>query len=333
MEKDVLHSAEQLLEQIFHYMSQLVNEKRFSKTLELLTELGRTLVHCDRASFWYWDKNKHQYWTLTASGRDKIVVPEGTGIVGATIANQETICINSPYEDERFNASVDKESGYVTRSILCFPITNEKGHVIGAFQAINKMDDEGNPIGFEKTDEKRLAMVAVFCGKTLESHLLYEQAQIDQLTGLKNRRGFYDYYVQNFDEHTKQASIVMCDIDFFKKVNDTYGHNAGDAVLMHVADILLKNLPNGGEVVRWGGEEFVFLLNGIDVQQAVTFAENIRKQMEQTSVQYDNQVIQITMSFGVAPLLGQRTSDENVKQADDNLYQAKQNGRNRVVYS
>ena len=77
------------------------------------------------------------------------------------------------------------------------------------------------------------AMAAVFCGKTLESQILYSESQLDQLTGLKNRRGYYEYYEKNVHPYLlkQSCSIVMADIDFFKRVNDTYGHNAGDLVL------------------------------------------------------------------------------------------------------
>lgn len=331
MEKEIKNHAEQLLEQIFLYMSELVNEKDFSRTLILLTELGKSLVGSERASFWYWDQKMHQYWTLAALGRDKICVPEGTGIVGASISKQENIVINNPYEDERFNPSVDRETGFVTRSILCIPVTNERGKVIGAFQAINKQNEQGEFCGFEDADVRRLAMVAVFCGKTLESHLLYDQALVDQLTGLKNRRGFYDYYREYEENRPECGTLVMCDIDFFKKVNDTYGHNAGDAVLMYVADCLSRNLAIGDEVVRWGGEEFIFILRNRGVEEAVAFAEQVRGEIMHSVITYEGQQIQITMSFGVAPIDENWSSDENIKRADEHLYQAKQTGRNKVV--
>ena len=183
--------AENMLEQIFHYMTQLADEKGFTATIRLLTDMGRTLVNSERASFWYWDKKQQQYWTLAALGSGKIVVPEGAGIVGASIVNNEIIRIDDPYQDKRFNPEVDKETGYVTKSILCMPVTNTQGNVIGAYQAINKLGKES---AFTERDVKRLTLAAIYCGKTLESHMLYHEAKVDQLTGLKNRRGFYEYY-------------------------------------------------------------------------------------------------------------------------------------------
>ncbi len=333
MEKRTSLNAEELLEQIFYYMNQLVNEKEFSAIIRLLTDMGRTLVNSERASFWYWDVRKKQYWTIAASDSERIMVPEGSGIIGASLQNKETILINQPYKDQRFNPEVDKQTGYVTKSILCMPVTNERGEVIGAYQAINKLNQQGEDGQFDEKDVKRLALAAVYCGKTLESHILHYESLVDPLTGLKNRRGFYEYYQEVVKEYSNIApvSVVMCDIDFFKKVNDTYGHNAGDAVLIHVADILQQSLQTGEEVVRWGGEEFVIILRKKDIAQAAVFAESLRQWVEGSYCCYGNEKIRITMSFGVAQLDCGKTSDENIKVADDKLYQAKTTGRNKVV--
>lgn len=327
----VLHS-EELLEKIFWYMNQLVDERGFSSTLMLLTNMGRCLVNSDRASFWYWDVKRKQYWTLAALDSEQIIVPEGSGIVGASIRNNEIILINDPYGDSRFNPEVDRKTGYKTRSILCIPVTNTQGKVIGAFQAINKMSENGTD-GFDERDVNRLRLAAVYCGKTLESHLLYHEAQVDQLTGLKNRRGLYEYYSDSVRPalRNQPVSVIMCDIDFFKKVNDTYGHTAGDAVLMYIADILQRSIRGNGEVIRWGGEEFILLLPGRDLEQAVQLAEEIRTTVEVQGCPYETEEIRVTMSFGVRELDADIPADENIEYVDVKLYEAKETGRNRVV--
>ena len=300
MENRRVLNAEELLERIISFMNEMLDARDFSSTILLLTELGRTLANSERASFWYWDRDKHQYWTLAALDSPRIVVPEGSGIVGASIQNNETILINNPYQDERFNPEVDKETGYQTRSILCIPVTNTRGEVIGAYQAVNKMDDQGYWY-FDERDQKRLTMAAVFCGKTLESQLLYSESQMDQLTGLKNRRGYYEYYEKSIQSYlqTKPCSVIMGDIDFFKKVNDTYGHNAGDVVLKYIAAILRSNTGEQGEVIRWGGEEFVVLLPGMDINEAAQFAERIRLTVESSICYFADTPIRVTMSMGV----------------------------------
>ena len=339
--------AEALLEHIFYYMNQLVNERDFKKTLLLLTDMGRTLVNAERASFWYWDKDKKEHWTLVASDTEQIVVPEGAGIVGASIMNNEVIVINDAYSDLRFNSKVDEETGFVTKSILCMPVTNAAGEVIGAYQVMNKLDELGES-EFDDKDVKRLTLAAAYSGKALESHLLYQAAHVDTLTRLRNRRGFYEYYNVELVPWMKRqcASIVICDIDFFKKVNDTYGHNAGDAVLEMVASTLQEGIckvftgnesdqsqENAmcGEAFRWGGEEFILLLPGSNVEAAREIAEQLRQTMEQSVCHFDGVDIRITMSFGIKELSRDMTVEENIEAADAKLYEAKTSGRNRVV--
>lgn len=332
MEKNRPLRAEEMLEKIFDFMNRLVDEKDFSATLMLLTEMGRTLVNSERASVWYWDRNKKQYWTMAALGSERIVVPEGSGIVGASISNKETIVINEPYKDARFNCQVDKETGFVTKSILCMPVENVRGQVIGAYQAINKLGgDDGSAFG--EQDVKYLTMAAAFCGKTLESHLLYRDSQEDSLTGLKNRRGFSEYFsdyaLRELDE--KPVSLIMCDIDFFKKVNDTYGHNAGDTVLVHVAGILKDSVKDGGIAARWGGEEFVLMLFGYTEPEAAACAEKIRARVEMSVCSFEGKDIPVTMSFGVKGFIKDIPLIQNIEGVDARLYHAKTSGRNRVV--
>ncbi len=322
-------SSDEMLEKIFYYMNCLFEEKDFNKSIILLTELGQTLVNAERTSFWYRNVKKGQYWTLAATGEERITVPAGSGIVGASIENNEIIRISEPYEDDRFNQEIDKQTGYLTKSILCMPVTNANGIVIGAYQAINKIGESK----FDEQDVKNLSLAAVFCGKILEAQLLKEDNQVDQLTGLKNRKGFWEMYDNCIKDSLKdtKSSIIMCDIDFFKKVNDTYGHNVGDAVLVHVADMISKEIGDNGSVFRWGGEEFVTLLPGFTREEAMNLAEKIRKMVEESQCYSEGNNIKITMSFGVRELVYGRLSTEMIKEADDNLYRAKAEGRNKVI--
>lgn len=321
--------AEELLEKIFCYMSCLVDEKEFSITIQLLTDLGKALVDSDRVTFWYRDTKKKQYWTLAASNGGKIVVPEGSGIVGASIENCEIIMINDPYNDERFNSQIDKETGYVTRSILCMPVTNEQGNVIGAYQAINKL---GERDGFDESDVNRLALAAVYSGKMLETYLLKYESQYDQLTGLKNRRGLTGYYdnLISGSYANCESYMIMCDIDYFKNVNDEYGHSAGDAELMYIADILRYNVGDAANVIRWGGEEFLIILPKSTAEYAVTLANVLRNTIEEAEYTFEDNVIKVTMSFGVVEIDKNLSLEENVEAADARLYKAKESGRNCV---
>lgn len=323
--------SDELLEKIFYYMQKLFEEKELSKILLLLTDLGRTLVNSDRASFWFWDRRNHNIWTLAAIDTDKITISEDTGLVGHSILNNKVLVINDPYNDPRFNQAVDKNTGYVTKSILTMPVTNTNGEVIGAYQAVNKLGDDGN--FDEVADIKRLSLAAAFCGKSLESYMLYNASLEDQLTGLKNRRGFYNHFEKYIKPSMADspASLIICDIDFFKKVNDTYGHNAGDAILKNVSSSLVKHSRIDDGVFRWGGEEFIVLLPRTNLDKASEVAERLRAEIASAVCNFEGIDLKVTMSFGVTQLNSKISIEDNISKADERLYNAKETGRNKVV--
>ena len=161
-------------------------------------------------------------------------------------------------------------------------------------------------------------------------------SQTDGLTGLDNRRHLNERIEEMF-QHAQRLnepfSLVMCDLDKFKSVNDTYGHQAGDEVLKALAKILKDEAREIDRVGRYGGEEFMLLLPGTVLDAAVTFAERVRKRIEGHTFTFDGGTLQRTASFGVSgwphPAIGD--SDALVRVADDALYVAKETGRNRVI--
>jgi len=158
----------------------------------------------------------------------------------------------------------------------------------------------------------------------------------DGLTGLDNRRNLEERLQEMFEHAARLSepfSCVMCDLDKFKGVNDTYGHQAGDAVLRQTADILREEAREIDRVGRYGGEEFMLLLPGTVLDAAVTFAERVRKATESHTFTFDGGAIHLTASFGVAGWPHPRIVDCDtlVRAADDALYVAKERGRNRVV--
>lgn len=326
-------SAEQMLDKIFGIMQRLYDEMRLNKdgngnhlkVFEIFAELGRTLVGADRASFWRWDKRTHLLMTTAATGTEQIVISDKTGLVGQALVENRAVLTNTPYNHPNFNADVDKKTGYLTKSVLVMPVSNCRGEIIGAFQVINKL---GSDNGFDEAeDTKRLSIAAFICGMALESDMFLADSQRDKLTELKNRFGFYSdwqtRYLQIFP-----LSIIICDIDFFKKVNDTYGHNAGDAVLIHVSKILSGKIDG---VYRWGGEEFIIVLESSTVDKAAALAEEIRLAVMNSVCNFEDKNIRVTMSFGCVEVDTKLSAEDNIKIADARLYRAKQNGRNRVI--
>jgi two-component system cell cycle response regulator len=164
-----------------------------------------------------------------------------------------------------------------------------------------------------------------------------ELAIKDGLTGLNNRR-YFDRHMQNlFNKASvsgKDLSLVVIDIDHFKQVNDTYGHQAGDDVLKTFADRLLKNIRGKDLACRYGGEEFVIAMPETDEELAFVVADRIRREISAHPILVANGSIQIaiTVSAGVSTLAGSEdTVDSFLKRADEALYEAKRNGRNQVV--
>lgn len=157
----------------------------------------------------------------------------------------------------------------------------------------------------------------------------------DFLTGLANRRKVLQSIEDEKNRYERQAqpfSIILCDIDHFKKVNDTYGHDCGDMVLKAIAEVFTASLRKVDIAARWGGEEFLVLLPMVNRQGSGVAAERLRRAVEKLEIAYENKVIRVTMSFGIATWESPvNTIDDYIKQADENLYRAKEQGRNRVI--
>ncbi len=162
----------------------------------------------------------------------------------------------------------------------------------------------------------------------LETH-----AFTDYLTGLRNRRAFYGEFARvqaAFTRNGKPFSIIMADLDHFKAINDRYGHHCGDAVLQHVADIISSGLEKNDSLFRWGGEEFVIILDGRHGQEAYEAAEKLRRAVERVPCPYLDEKVHITLSFGVHGGTA-LPPDDHMDLVDRLLYLAKAAGRNKVV--
>ncbi len=154
----------------------------------------------------------------------------------------------------------------------------------------------------------------------------------DSLTGIANRRYFLDYFQKMYANATRNKiplSLVMADLDYFKIINDRFGHQAGDNVLVEFARILESNCRKEDLPARYGGEEFIILLVHADSGRASIQAERIRNKFEELKIGPEN--IKATASFGIAELNREQSIEMMIKQADDALYRAKEEGRNRVV--
>jgi len=163
----------------------------------------------------------------------------------------------------------------------------------------------------------------------------FEQAsRADYLTGLSNRLDMYkrlDAERSRTARHGKPFAVIMADIDHFKEINDTFGHNLGDRVLVTIARTFSGSLRREDSCARWGGEEFLILLPETCGDDALTVAERLRGLTENLGLESGTSVIRATISLGIAVFVGGENIDSCIKRADDALYRAKNSGRNRSI--
>jgi diguanylate cyclase (GGDEF)-like protein len=170
-----------------------------------------------------------------------------------------------------------------------------------------------------------------------KNRLLEEMALTDTLTALPNRRALDIWAPRQLSaaaRHGFSVWVVMADLDLFKKVNDTFGHDAGDTVLKSFAKILAANTRQSNICARLGGEEFLLMITHADKKNAKIAVERIRQQFESKNFTFGNSTITVTASFGIAGFCGTKAPDLNaiMSRADAALYAAKRNGRNRIEF-
>jgi len=163
---------------------------------------------------------------------------------------------------------------------------------------------------------------------------IYMLTTMDGLTQVYNKRYFSESLERELHRahrYQRALSLIMLDIDHFKKVNDTFGHLAGDAVLNQLAAVLKERVRGEDILARYGGEEFAIIMPELEAENARIFAEQLLKLVEDSSFLFEDTVIPVTVSIGIATITGEEMkSQELIGLADENLYQAKENGRNQV---
>jgi diguanylate cyclase (GGDEF)-like protein len=160
---------------------------------------------------------------------------------------------------------------------------------------------------------------------------LEDMAVTDKLTGLANRQAFAPLIEQTLSEikrNPEPLSLIIADIDHFKQVNDSHGHQVGDRVLQHTAESIANALRDSDLIFRWGGEEFLIIVRGCEGKDAFRLAEKLRQAVESTSVEVDGKAVRTTLSTGVAVRREGEDVDSLIGRADRALYAAKAAGRN-----
>jgi len=249
----------------------------------------------------------------------------GEGIAGLVFQRGQYHISNNAAQDDKYLSS---EKSYI-ETIACLPLIS-CDEAIGVLNITNKAGG-----GFDEEDIEILSAIANQAAMIIEKADLYQLAITDELTGLYVRRFFYRRLEEEFRRHKRynnQFSLLMIDIDFFKRFNDTYGHAVGDEVLKGVARTLVAQCREIDVVSRHGGEEFVILMPETINQGAASAAERLRQAVEELQVEHGGEMLQVTISVGIHHTEeGLASGTELLQRADIALYQAKHQGRNRVI--
>jgi len=166
----------------------------------------------------------------------------------------------------------------------------------------------------------------------LKNQTLYKEAGTDPLTGLPNRRAMIEQIEQYYKQDSGQPfSVAIADLDFFKNVNDTYGHNCGDYTLVKLTELFKEHSEDKYTVCRWGGEEFCFFMPGVNLDDAGVLMNDLCFAVEKMQLEYEDHQFSITITIGVEEYDFVSPLEELLESADEKLYMGKKSGRNRVV--
>lgn len=190
--------------------------------------------------------------------------------------------------------------------------------------------------GYTDYEYSLIMNIASFAAVAINNSQLIEMTTTDMMTRLKQKHYFFSILSEKIETLNEMASfsVLMVDIDFFKNINDTYGHACGDIVLQNVAQILKSCVRENDMTARYGGEEFVIALFNMNASEAKIVADRILKKVESTVIKADSADIKVTVSIGIAEYLHNTDNAKKVvERADIAMYQSKQNGRNRITVS
>jgi len=263
-------------------------------------------------------------------------VQPGEGIAGWVAANNQPVLVEDVSKDPRFAPRFDGESRFRTKSILAAPLAI-KGDVLGVIELVNGVDDPP----FRPADLRILSTVAEFSAIALENAQNFQKVQeltvLDDHTGLFNSRHLRRTLEQEVIRAVRfghPVSLIFFDLDKFKLVNDSHGHQAGSTLLLEVGTLLKRVLRSTDVPVRYGGDEFVVLLPETSKDQALDCARRLREEIRLRSFLSTASFgpLRLSASFGVATFPDDaKTPDELIARADEAMYRVKNGGRDAVA--
>ncbi|HPO48813.1 MAG TPA: sensor domain-containing diguanylate cyclase [Spirochaetota bacterium] len=310
-----------------------LDKKRVLKTI---LEQTKKLVGCTKSSILLIDSETNQlvFEILTNEEEEKFLsdvrLNIGEGIAGSVWQNGKSLLISDAQNDGRFSKKADSKSEFITKSIMAVPLISN-GKIIGVMEAINKENGDF----FNSKDLRLFEHLSIQASVALDNANLYELAISDGKTKLYIHR----YFQIRLEEELKRTaryggdiSLIMFDIDHFKNINDSYGHQMGDEILIKVASIIKNNCRTSDIPSRFGGEEFAVILVETTKEGASVYGEKIRKIVEDSLFLSNGKEVKITISAGFATYKESNPKNgiDFLSMADKALYFSKENGRNQI---
>ncbi len=333
---EVEDSFEEFRKQIFDLTTMLEIGKTLNASLSLTDVMDIIILTCkghfhasEAIILLSEDENSHQYTTRRASIDEKLVISDLKLI--NFIKDKEGII---EIEELKKLSGFEKIYEYLsTKKIVLLVPMRFRGRINGIL-CLHEKEAEFGP-RYTEEEKRYLDIIAGFASVAIENAKLYEMATTDRKTKLYNHGYFQNKLIEEIDRaeryHT-DLSLLMLDLDHFKKINDTYGHMFGDEVLIKTAKTIKQQLREFDIPARFGGEEFAVILPETKVNEAKIVAERLRKSISLQDFNAEGEKVRVTVSIGIAGFIhdSEMTEDILIEQADKALYHAKQTGRNRV---
>jgi diguanylate cyclase (GGDEF)-like protein len=296
-------------------------EQPFQRVVELV----QTILHVPAAAVTLIDADRQ--WYKAARGISATSIPRETAFCNETIKHRQPLAVTDALADGRFADNPMVTGAPHVRSYLGVPLTTPDGYNIGTLCAI---DTEPRP--FDARDAGILQKLAEI---VVEQFELRQIAKLDAMTGGLSRRGFFAEVEKEFlraGRYDRPSALVLIDVDHFHGINDRYGHAAGDAVLVSIANACMATMRKSDVFGRVGGEEFGLLLPETEPEEAREAAERVRRLVEETVIETAAGPVRATISLGIAPMPAVAEGAATwYSEADIALYEAKNFGRNRVI--
>ena len=344
-QKDLLEHAMQYekkiydLEQLLDIAKSFCQNLDFGNLLESIVYICMAQMHVLGAEVFVRDLITNENFVLETSkdflSDKKTVIPVSTPI--AMILNSEKRPLTF---EELKQACPNCEHLKILEPLnptLIVPLI-QKNHLNGMLILQERIAIEDDAT-YSEYEINQIMSIASLASVAINNAALLEMSSTDMMTHLKLKYYFFNILTEAIDAaflNKQNVAVLMFDIDFFKKFNDTYGHECGDFVLTSVADLIRKNLRDSDVASRYGGEEFTALLTDTGKTEAMVVAERIRSTINEHDFVYNNQHLHVTISGGVSVFDAETnlvsSPNEFVNQADQGLYISKNNGRNRVTY-